>query len=78
VAVSLNNLGELCHGQGRFAEAESLLIRSLTIRHEAYGPLHPSVATVLENLTRLFKETGRVENGEFLYRQACAIRDRAR
>ncbi len=47
VATSLNNLTELYRAQGRHADAEPLLKRSLAIDEKALGPEHPNVATGL-------------------------------
>ena len=42
LATSLNDLAEVHHKQGNYAEAEPLLRRSLTIRENALGPEHPT------------------------------------
>lgn len=39
--------------QGKFAEAEPLLRRSLAIQEQKLGPDHPEVATTLHNLAHL-------------------------
>jgi hypothetical protein len=54
VTESLNNLAELYRIQGRNALAESLYRRSLSIREQALGPEHPSVATSLNNLAAFY------------------------
>lgn len=46
--------------QGRFAEAEQLLQRSLAIRETALGPAHPYVAESLGNLAVSLKNQVRV------------------
>ena len=55
VAAVLNNLAELYHDQGRYADAEPLYKRSLAIREKALGPDHPDVATSLNNLALLYE-----------------------
>lgn len=46
--------------QGNHAEVEPLYQRSLTIREKALGLEHPDVATVLNNLARLFESQVRL------------------
>ena len=53
--TSLNNLAELYHDQGRYADAEPLYQRSLAISEKALGPDHPDVATSLNNLAGLYE-----------------------
>ncbi len=53
VATSLNNLAGLYRAQGKYAEAEPLLKRSLAISEKALGPEHPDVATSLNNLAEI-------------------------
>jgi len=47
VALSLNNLAELCREQGRFADAQALFKRALAIVEKARGCEHPDVALSL-------------------------------
>ncbi len=49
----------LYDAQGRYAEAEPLYKRSLSIREKALGPEHPNVAQSLENYAALLRKTGR-------------------
>src|SRR5437870_3654763 len=58
VARTLNNLASLYHAQGRFAEAEPLYRRSLTIFEKASGPDHPRVGLALSNLANLYQAQG--------------------
>jgi CHAT domain-containing protein len=73
VATSLNNLATIYAKQGRYAEAEPPLRRSLGIREKALGPDHPDVATSLINLAEIFKIRGRYANAEPLYRRSLGI-----
>ena len=52
---------------GRYAQAEPLYRRALTIREKALGPEHPDVAQPLNNLALLYYATGRKEEAEPLY-----------
>ncbi len=72
----MRNLGALYHAQGKYAAAEPLYKRARAIVEKALGPNHPHVATTLENMARLYKETGRVDEAKRLEERAKAIRSR--
>ena len=71
---SLNNLAFLYHAQGRYAEAEPLYQRALTIREKALRPEHSDVVTSLENYAALLRETARDNEAEKMEARAKAIR----
>jgi tetratricopeptide (TPR) repeat protein len=73
LATSLNNLGLLYKTQGKYAEAEPLYLRSLTIREKQLGADHPSVATSLNNLAVLYDSQGRYAEAEPLYLRSLSI-----
>lgn len=75
VSVTLSNLAKLCFKQRDFAKADRLLLRLLEIKR-ALGKDHPEVATVLGSLAKLRQIVGKHEQGEQLWRQALAIRER--
>ncbi len=56
VANCLNNLGELYRAQGKYADAEPLCQRALTIFEEVLGPEHPTSQTVRKNYEDLLKK----------------------
>jgi hypothetical protein len=56
--------------QGKYAEAEHLYCRALSIREEVLGPRHPNVATSLNNLAVLNQAQGKYAEVEPLYRRA--------
>jgi hypothetical protein len=58
VGTDLNNLAVLYKDQGRYAEAEPLYRRALTITETALGPTHPTVAIRLDNLAALYHAQG--------------------
>ena len=62
------------YDQGRYAEAEPLHQRSLTIFEKALGPEHPDVAKGLENYAALMRMTGRTEEAVEMDARAKAIR----
>ena len=75
VSATLSNLAKLCFKQRDFAKADRLLLRLLEIKR-ALGKDHPEVATVLGSLAKLRQIVGKHEQGEQLWRQALAIRER--
>jgi tetratricopeptide (TPR) repeat protein len=66
-----------CYGaQHDYAEAESLLKKSLAIRERTRGPDHPDVEVTLRRLAALYKGQGRSADAEPLYKRAAAIRQK--
>jgi tetratricopeptide (TPR) repeat protein len=76
LAENLNNLAGLYRSQGKYAEAEPLIERSLTIWENQLGEDHPSVATSLNNLALLYKSQGKYEEAEPLYLRSLAIMEK--
>ena len=74
LAASINNLANLYHDQGIYAEAEPLYVRSLAISEEQLGANHPDTATSMNNLAGLYESTGRYAEAESLYVRSLAIR----
>jgi tetratricopeptide (TPR) repeat protein len=74
VATSLGNLAVLYQAQGRYAEAESVYKRVLTIVEKVIGPRHPIVAIVCENMAELCRQVGREDEAEKLEARARKIR----
>ena len=69
----LSALGVLLDAQARYAEAEPLKRRALTIDERVRGPEHPRVAIHLNNLARLLQATNRLAEAEPPMRRALAI-----
>ena len=69
VALGLNNLANLYHTQGRYAEAEPLLKRSLVIYEKALGSDHPQIALFLNNLAMVYEAQGRYAEAELFLKQ---------
>jgi CHAT domain-containing protein/tetratricopeptide (TPR) repeat protein len=67
----------LYRAQGRYAEAEALRQRALTIDEKALGPDHPDVGKDLNNLASLYVAQGRYAEAEPLYKRALAIDEKA-
>jgi tetratricopeptide (TPR) repeat protein len=76
VALSLNNLADLYHLQGRYADEEPLYKRSLAIREKALGPNHPDVAASLNNLADLYRLQRRYAEAELLQKRSLAIKEK--
>ena len=68
-----NRLALLSYAKARYAEAESLYRRGLTIDEARYGRDHPEVATDLINLAELLRQTNRFGEAEPLVRRALTI-----
>ena len=63
----------LLHETGDYAGARPLYERALRIREQAAGPIHPDVATILNNLAALFGMTGNYAETRPLYERALGI-----
>lgn len=75
VAATLNTLAKLLFKRRDFTKADRLLIRLLEIKR-ALGKEHPEVAAVLASLAKLRQVVGKHDQGEQLWRQALAIREK--
>ncbi len=81
VARILSNLAELDRVRGRYAEAEPLYKRALTIWEKAVGADSPDVALGLNNLAALYDAQGRYAEAEpeaSAISEECASRERCR
>ncbi len=74
VANSLNHLAYLYNSQGRYAEAEPLLLQALEIDKQLLGSSHPDVAMSLNNLAALYNSQGRYTEAEPLLLEALEMR----
>jgi tetratricopeptide (TPR) repeat protein len=74
--VSLINLGYLYQRQGRYAEAEPLIQRSMAIWQKALGPEHPQLALSFHSLAELYREQLRYGEAELLHMRALSIREK--
>ena len=70
-------MAELYRTQGRYAEAEPLYERALTVGRKAFGRHHPTVATRLNSLAEVYRLQGRYTKAEPLYKRALAISEKA-
>ncbi len=75
IAASLHNLANLYRDQGKYAEAEPLLTRALSIHEQLLGDMHHSTATSLNHLATLYRDLGKYTEAESLYKRALSIRE---
>jgi tetratricopeptide (TPR) repeat protein len=74
-ATCLNWMANLYYEQGRYGEAESLYLRSLSIQEQQLDAIHPDVAASLNNLANLYDSQGRYSEAEPLYLRALSIQE---
>jgi len=72
-ATALNYLGRLMTETWRLEEAKSHLAKSLAIRREQLGEIHPDVATVIADRARVSALSGDLVAAEKGYREALSI-----
>ena len=72
-ARKLNDQAIAYYKQGRYAEAEPLLVQALDIRREALPEGHSDIARSLNNLAELYRAQSRYAEAEPLYKQALNI-----
>jgi CHAT domain-containing protein/tetratricopeptide (TPR) repeat protein len=76
VAEATNKLVELLRGP-RLREAELLYRRALQIDEKSFGPDHPTVAIILNNLASLLQADSRFAEAEQHYRRALEIDEKS-
>lgn len=70
-------VGHLYQKQGRLADAEPLMERSLAIFTKILPPGHANVATATSNLGFQYQLSGRYDEAEKLYKRALELREKA-
>ena len=75
LATCLNWIAVFYHEQGRYAEAEPLYVRSLSIREQHLGQDHYDVAESLNGLATLHQWQGRYGEAEPLFVRSLSIRE---
>jgi tetratricopeptide (TPR) repeat protein len=73
----LSWLGNTFHHLAEWTEAEALLRRALAIDEKSFGVYHPEVASALNDLAGLLKDTNRLVEAETLLRLALAIDEKS-
>lgn len=69
----MSNLSSTYINQGRWEEAEELVLQILDYRKRALGPKHPLTLTSMANLALIFKGQGRLQEAEDLEMQVAEI-----
>jgi len=69
----LNQAGLYLWERAEFAEAKAAFERALTISEATYGPDHPKVATLANNLGSVLKALGDLAGAKAAYERALAI-----
>jgi tetratricopeptide (TPR) repeat protein len=73
LASIFNSLAGLYRDQGKYDQAEPLLVQALEINKRLFGEEHPEVGNSLNNLALLYKSQGKYEKAELLYVQALEL-----
>ena len=71
----LDKAGTYLRERAQYLEAESLLVRALSIREQQLGSEHPDTAKSLNSLAMLYRLQGKYEQAEPLYQRALSIRE---
>ncbi|KAL3438366.1 putative kinesin light chain [Aspergillus tetrazonus] len=66
----LTKIGRCLESDGRYAEAQRLLLNVLRIRERARGPEHPDSLASISNLGSVLTRHGKYEEAEAMHRQA--------
>jgi tetratricopeptide (TPR) repeat protein len=69
----MSQCGLLLHVKAQYVLAGRLYQRALAINEILNGPVHPTVATSLNNLAALLQDTNHLPEAEPLYRRALAV-----
>ena len=73
----LNAAGSLSRTLGHYQESDKFLKRALELREKSLSPVHPDLATSLNNLALLYLEQGIYAGAEPLFNRALAIVEKA-
>ena len=60
--------------QGKYSDAIKVAKEALEVAKRTFGPDHPDVATVLENVSELYKKIGKEDEAERLEERVKIIR----
>src|SRR6266852_3329251 len=73
----LNQAGLYMKGRAQFTLAKATFAQALAIAQAAYGPDHPTVATVVNNLGNLLRDLGDLAGARAAYERALRIDEAA-
>src|SRR5262245_44982377 len=74
---SLVQLGSVLYEQGRYQEAEQVLIEAIAVLERGFGRDHIEVSTALNNLAVCYKYLARFADASPLYQRALEIAQQA-
>ena len=74
--LALAAMASILHNQGRYADAEALSKRALTIFEKRTSPENMNVARALDDLAEIYGSQSRYSEAEPLHKQALAIYER--
>ena len=78
LSLALDQLGEICHTEGRNSEAEDLFLRALDLREKNAGPQVIAVVRMLGSpaaLQNFYRGRGRLSDMEPVYQRAIQIQE---
>jgi tetratricopeptide (TPR) repeat protein len=76
LAATLHTLAILYHTQSKYAQAEPLYQRVLTLLEQTIGPDHPTLATTLNNLAVVYEAQDKYAEAAPLYQRALVLIER--
>lgn len=74
-AITKSLLAGAVEKQGRYDEAESLYMESLSLDRETYGNVHPYIADGLNNIGQMWEDLGETDKAMTYYEEALALVD---
>ena len=72
VGNTCNNLALLYHNQGKFAEAEPLYKRAISIFEAESGPNNPQLIRAASNYAELLRSKGRTAEAKIVQQKAAS------
>ena len=76
-ANRLNQEARKFHQQGRYADAQALFQRLISLIEESLGPSHPRLAPPLNNLAQVYSDQARYSEAAPLLERALKINEHA-
>jgi Tfp pilus assembly protein PilF len=69
----LDDAGRYLTKRAQFTEAKSLFERAMALATTFYGPTHPQVSSIANNLGRVQRELGNLDEAKHLFEQSMSI-----
>jgi tetratricopeptide (TPR) repeat protein len=74
--ISMNNLARLYEHQGRYAEAEPLLVKAAGVSRRVLGAAHPNTLRYMNNLSEFYQNQGKYMQAEPVLMEALELERR--